>query len=351
MKNFDSRVFGISDFVEWDKNSQLILNPAFQRRSVWSEKAKSYLIDTILRGKPIPKFFIRQTINVTTKSSIREVVDGQQRLRTILSFIKDGFAVSRSHNKELGGLRYSQLPPDYQAQFLSYEVSVDFLINLPDAEVLDIFSRLNSYAVVLNEQERLNANHFGPFKILADDIARKYNSYWRTQKILSDNQILRMQEVNLSADLLISILDGIRSKKQIKKYYDDYENNFAEDPDAIGLEFDSILASIGLLYPDGISNKEFRRPVMFYTLFTTVAHCRFGIKNITTAPPLRLITEREIQRARNAFDIVDQIFSVDDVGRLTASQRQFVTDTQRATTDQSVRLRRTQFLLDQLLID
>ena len=109
MKNFDSRVFGIGDFVEWDKNNQLVLNPAFQRRSVWSDKAKSYLMDTILRGKPIPKFFIRQTINVSTKSSIREVVDGQQRLRTILSFIKDGFVVSRTQNSEFGGKRFSRL--------------------------------------------------------------------------------------------------------------------------------------------------------------------------------------------------------------------------------------------------
>ena len=143
MKNFDSRVFGICDFVEWDKNDQLVLNPTFQRRNVWSDRAKSFLIDTILRGKPIPKFFIRQTINVTSKSSVREVVDGQQRLRTILSFVKDGFVVSRAQNKEFGGKRFSQLPEDAQSAFLSYEVAVDLLINLPNEEVLDIFSRLN----------------------------------------------------------------------------------------------------------------------------------------------------------------------------------------------------------------
>ena len=85
MKSFDSRTYSINDFVEWDGQKQLVLNPRFQRRAVWSEKAKSYLIDTIIRGKPIPKIFIRQKLNVTTKTSLREVVDGQQRLRTILS--------------------------------------------------------------------------------------------------------------------------------------------------------------------------------------------------------------------------------------------------------------------------
>jgi hypothetical protein len=66
VKAFDSRVYSINDFIEWDRQNSLELNPAFQRRSVWSATAKSYLMDTIIRGKPIPKFFIRQKLNPTT---------------------------------------------------------------------------------------------------------------------------------------------------------------------------------------------------------------------------------------------------------------------------------------------
>ena len=173
MKSYDSRVYSINDFTEWDKQGQLALNPFFQRRAVWSDNAKSYLMDTIIRGKPIPKIFIRQKVNVTTKTTMREVVDGQQRLRTILSFIKDGLVISRRQNRDCGGRHFSQLPEDIQAQVLSYEISVDLLINLPDSEILNIFSRLNSYAVILNEQEKINATHFGEFKLLADEIGRK----------------------------------------------------------------------------------------------------------------------------------------------------------------------------------
>src|SRR5579863_3669797 len=229
MKSYDSRTISISDFVDWEKQRQLLLNPFFQRRSVWSPNAKSFLIDTILRGKPIPKFFIRQKLNVTTKTSIREIVDGQQRIRSILSYINDGFVVSKRHNADFGGIRFSQLDENVQAQILSYEVSVDLLINLPDSEVLDIFSRLNSYAIVLNEQEKINATHFSSFKILADEIGRKYTEYWSKQGVLTDNQILRMQEVNLVADLLIAMREGIKSKKQIKKYYQQYERNADEE--------------------------------------------------------------------------------------------------------------------------
>ncbi len=188
MKSFDSRAYSIHDFVEWEKQNTLELNPAFQRKPVWSEKAKSYLMDTILRGKPIPKVFLRQKINVSTKTAVREVVDGQQRLRTILSYIKDGFKVSKIQNPEYGGFLFSQLPEHVQAQVLSFEIAADLLINLPDAEILDIFGRLNSYAVVLNEQEKINAIHFSAFKVLADKIAYKYNEYWTTQKNQGDDE-------------------------------------------------------------------------------------------------------------------------------------------------------------------
>jgi hypothetical protein len=250
---------------------------------VWTDKAKSFLIDTILRGKPIPKVFIRQKINVSTKTSVREVVDGQQRLRTILSFVKDGFSVSKRQNPTYGGLLFSQLPEEVQAQVLAYEMSVDLLINLPDSEILDIFSRLNSYAVVLNEQERINADHFGPFKTLCDKIGHKYYKYWTDQGILTSRQIMRMLEVNLVADIFIAFLEGIKSKKQVKKVYDIYESNFDHFGDDLEQKFDQVISTIAQLYPEGLSDTEFKRPHLFYSLATAIAHREFGLPNIEMA--------------------------------------------------------------------
>jgi Protein of unknown function DUF262 len=348
MKSFDSRTYSINDFVEWDKQGALELNPRFQRRSVWSPNAKSFLMDTILRGKPMPKLFIRQKINVTKKTSIREVVDGQQRLRTILSFIKDGFEVSKRHNSEYGGVFFSRLPEEVQAQVLSYEVAVDLLINLPDAEVLDIFGRLNSYAIILNEQERIHADHFGTFKILADEIGRKYNDYWTKQGIMTARQILRMQEVNLVADLLIAMREGIRSKKRIKGYYDIYEKDGAydDDPKITGEQFNKVIESIGFLYPEGLSDSEFSRNHLFYSLFTAIAHCLYGLKG-QAGPRLLLATDAQIGAARNNLDRVEEMFSqaASDLASLSGGEREFIQDSRRATTDETVRKRRTTFLL------
>jgi hypothetical protein len=344
MKSFDSRTYSINDFVEWDraKPKQLELNPHFQRRPVWTDKAKSFLIDTILRGKPIPKIFIRQKINVSTKTSTREVVDGQQRLRTILSFINDGFIVSKRQNPNYGGILFSQLPENVQAQVLAYEVSVDLLINMPDSEVLDIFSRLNSYAVVLNEQEKINANHFGPFKVLADKIGHKYYEYWTTQGVLTSKQIVRMLEVNLVADLLIAMLVGIKSKKQVKRYYDAYEAIFEHDTDVLEADFDKIIATIAELYPEGLLDTEFRRPHLFYSLFTAVAHQVHGLPNISA--DLRT-PDLSTQAARSKLERVEEIFSADEPATLNKDEQQFLQDSRRATTDEKVRIRRTVFLL------
>jgi hypothetical protein len=342
MKSYDSRTYSINDFVEWDAARQLELNPRFQRRPVWTEKAKSFLIDTILRGKPIPKVFIRQKINVSTKTSVREVVDGQQRLRTILSYVKDGFVVSKRQNESFGGLLFSQLPEEVQAQVLSYEVSVDLLINLPDAEVLDIFSRLNSYAVVLNEQERINADHFGPFKVLADKIGHKYFEYWTSNGILTSKQIMRMLEVNLVADLLIACLEGIKSKKQVKKFYDVYETSFDHDVEELEGHFDSIVAAIAEIYPEGLSDTEFRRPHLYYSLFTMVAHRQHGIPGL---PQQHSGAHVPPDAARGKLERVEELFSETDLGELTKAEQDFLADSRRATTDEKVRVRRSTYLL------
>ena len=55
-------------------------------------------------------------------------------------------------------------PPEAQKRFLSYEFSVDLLVDATDADVLDVFARINSYSLPLNEQEKRNAKFFGAFK-------------------------------------------------------------------------------------------------------------------------------------------------------------------------------------------
>jgi uncharacterized protein with ParB-like and HNH nuclease domain len=73
--------YRVVDFVSWQRAGGLELNPNFQRRPVWKKGAKSYLIDTILRGLPIPIIFLRDLrADLKTFKAKLYVVDGQQRI-------------------------------------------------------------------------------------------------------------------------------------------------------------------------------------------------------------------------------------------------------------------------------
>lgn len=352
MKNYDSRTYSINDFLEWKKNNQLELNPKFQRRSVWTDTARSFLMDTIIRGLPIPKVFIRQKINVTTRSSIREVVDGQQRLRTILSFLNDGFKISKKHNPQYGGLYFSQLnevDEDIQAAILNYEISVDLLVNMPDPEVLDVFSRLNSYSVVLNEQEKINANHFGPFKLLADSLSKEFYNFWIDNGILTEQKCLRMEDVSLTADLLIAMCAGIKEKKKIKVYYDTYENEFDFDLEDLKRRFRDIISIINTIFYTGLKQTEFKRVHILYTLFTSLYHIQYGIPGIDRVDySIDINNPVQIARIAHSLERVGQIYQTEDETRnsLSIEELHFLEDSRRATTDASKRLSRTMFVVN-----
>ena len=108
MNKTTPKIIQISDIVQWDAKGELELSPKYQRNNVWNEKAKTYLIDTIIRGLPIPPIFLRQKVDVNTKSISREIIDGQQRIRAILEYVVgEKYAIKKSHNKEYGGKKYS----------------------------------------------------------------------------------------------------------------------------------------------------------------------------------------------------------------------------------------------------
>jgi hypothetical protein len=347
MKSFDSRVYSVGDYREWDANGQLVLSPRFQRRDVWSETARSYLMDTIVRGLPIPKIFIRQILDPATGRSRREVVDGQQRLRTILSFVRDGFAIRRGHNSDYGGSLFSELPEEKQLAILNYELSTDLLVNLPDAQILDIFSRLNSHAVVLNEQEKINASHFSDFKNVADELAHENFEYWMKNKILRETQVVRMADVSLTADLLIAMCEGIQSKKQIRAFYAQFEKEFTYDAEVLAGEFRRTLVEISRAFPEGVSRSEYRRVHLFYSLFTAVYHLIYGLKNFPEAEAD--FNDLNMHQVRNRLDHIEEVFSTDEPENLSPRDRGFLNDSRRATTDTSVRERRTQYLVDLIL--
>lgn len=348
MKKFDSRTYSINDFLEWDERDSLILSPKFQRKQVWSEKAKSYLLDTIIRGKPIPKVFIRQNINAVSSKTTREVVDGQQRLRAIIAYMNDGFTISKVHNKQYGGVFFSQLSSvdsSIQNELLNYEISVDLLTNMSDSDVLDIFARLNSYALPLNEQEKIHAKHFSLFKSMVEDTAHQLYDFWVSNKIISNTKILRMEDVSLCSDLYIAMLEGIQQKRSLSKFYEKYEHDDIEENQKEDLQyrFEKVIGYINKLFDFDLKESNFRRIHVFYSLFLSLYHIFYRIKGIHST--LDSVALDNIHRVASNLSQVDDIFEKED-DVVTSEEKQFLSDCRRATTDKIVRIRRCEYLIN-----
>lgn len=292
-------LYKVSDFVGWQREGILELNPNFQRRSVWKRGPKSFLIDTILRGFPIPIIFLRdKTTDLRTLRSKRDVVDGQQRIRTLLSFIdhtllpdydqqRDDFEISKTHNKDLGGKRFNQLSHENRQRILDYQFSVHtFPADTDDRMILQIFARMNATGVKLNAQELRNAEFFGEFKTSAYELATEQLYRWRNDwEVFNPDGIARMTEVEMASEFMVYILSGILEKKTatIDLFYKQFDAVFPERHE-VERRFRVVFDTIDDLLVNGI-HQLFSSRTMFFALFVAVYNLQF--ENRTPAGRLK----------------------------------------------------------------
>jgi hypothetical protein len=283
MESYKPRGYSVNDFIGWNQKSELVLQPRFQRREVWTPKARSYLIDTMLRQLPIPLIFIRQDIDPRTRRTVREVVDGQQRLRAVIDYVSGQFAILPAHNRELAGAHYGDLPDEAQRRLLDYELSVVVLVGATDADVLGIFARLNSYTERLTSQELLNAEFSGAFKQAVYSIGLSHLTFWRENKILSDREIVRMAEAELTSELAVAMMDGLQDgKKSLRQFYSKYDDEFSNATwvkERLDRVIDEAAAILGAQLPRTV----FKRKAMFYSLYCVLYDLLFGLPKSPTS--------------------------------------------------------------------
>jgi uncharacterized protein with ParB-like and HNH nuclease domain len=129
--------------------------PDWQRAEVWSTSKKQHLVDSILRGWKLPKFYLVKTDD---EAEEYEVVDGQQRLTAIFEFFDNDFPLNSHSSKELAGLYYKELPSDVSDHFDDFEIEYDEITDASESELRDFFQRLQQ-GLPLTSSEKLNAVH------------------------------------------------------------------------------------------------------------------------------------------------------------------------------------------------
>jgi hypothetical protein len=303
---FNTRNYSIRDFEEWNSRNELVLQPKFQRRDVWSDKARSYLMDTIIRGKPIPKIYMRQDVNPKTRRAVREIVDGQQRLNTVLNFLKDGFKISKAHHETFGGKTFSGLDTGTQRDILKYEFVVDLLQDMPDSEVFNVFARLNTYSEKLKAQELRNSNWFGDFKSCVYLLAEEFTTFFIGNKIFTEKAILRMAEAEFISDLILAMQDGIQAGSKgvrdnaYKKYDDEFPSRKSHEK-----RFRETVDIIKGIFGADLAQSEFRAIRLLYPLFCAIHHVKFGLPRLKSArTPFRAA---DYPKMKTALEYVDDL--------------------------------------------
>ncbi len=283
MKKTTAKIITISDLVQWHEKREMELSPKYQRNSVWNEKAKAYLIDTIIRGLPIPPIFLRQVIDVNTKKTYREIIDGQQRVRAILEYVvTEEFAIKKSHNKELGGKKYSDLDPEMQESILEYEILAEVVTEKDESIIYDMFARLNSNNIVLNKQEIRNSKYWGEFKVLVYRLSTRYRNFFLINHLFTDNDCARMRDSELINSLLILLVEGIVEETPtfLENIYKKYDKTFP-DSDLVEAKMSEIMEVLKNVYNyfNG-ANGCFGNKNYFFTLYCSLANQMYGIPNI-----------------------------------------------------------------------
>ena len=140
-----------------DRQERINPKPQYQRTPVWNEAKKQLLIDSILRGYDLPKFYLR----LSDPPYEHEVVDGQQRLRAIWDFCDDKYVLGDESNDipDLGDLsdqKWSELSSQERDQIGEFKLSVAVIKGASDREIRQLFRRLQE-GVSLNPAEKRNA--------------------------------------------------------------------------------------------------------------------------------------------------------------------------------------------------
>lgn len=253
----------ISWFKDRRNEKALVFKPPFQRNPVWLPKHKAYLIDTVLHQLPIPEVYIQRETDEDGQT-IYSIIDGQQRIRSLLEFADGEVELMEEYSPNREGQNWDDLSKDEKKRFWNYSIVVREVLDATDNDLRDLFQRLNQSTVVLNAQEIRNAKWKGDFIGTMTEIAD--NDYWADSGIVKVREIRRMLDIEFISELFIGVMHGTQNKKDsLDKFYELYEGEIPNKQKWVSL-FESTRMNISRALPN-IRETRFCQKSDFYSLF------------------------------------------------------------------------------------
>lgn len=221
----------LSWFIDMRNGNKLELNPPYQRRSVWTTKDRKFFLDTIFNNYPCPAIYLQKQIS--DMGTVFNVVDGKQRLQTVLDFYDNKLRMAQDFpDSNLANKKWKDIEknPHYRNIFLNYRFSVEQLISDIDDDGWNaVFDRVNRNQKTLTDQELRHARYNGWFIHFVED--ETDDDFWTKLKISSKSRTRRMKDVEFVSLLALAILEhdfiGFPQYK-LDEYYAKYDFELSE---------------------------------------------------------------------------------------------------------------------------
>ncbi|HGF4915693.1 MULTISPECIES: DUF262 domain-containing protein [Vibrio harveyi group] len=244
--NRESNTITLAAFWENVQLDKYDFDPGYQRESVWSDEKQAFLIDSILKNIPLPPIFLHQTIEDKTGKTSFAVIDGKQRLTSIIRFIKGEISSASDEDDSplfdprLAGLEFADLEKeeliDVRRAFWRYSIPIEY-VDTDQKEVVDaIFDRLNRNGEPLEGQELRRAKYYGSELL---DAVEEFSriEFWRCR--LEHVDVRRMEDREFISEILFYLFQQQPLKSdqaELDRLYSEYvEQNI--DWESIKLKF------------------------------------------------------------------------------------------------------------------
>ncbi|MBA7704375.1 hypothetical protein ES703_113182 [subsurface metagenome] len=258
----------------------------------------------MLLGFPIPKLFLYARLDLKTRQTIKEIVDGQQRSHALRMFFNNKLKLSaKLDTEELRGKRYNDLSEELQTKFLSYSLPIDQFSGTPEEDVREAFRRMNASTVPLNDDEQRNAEFQGPFKWFLNSVCREYKEALFNAGLFSKRDLIRMADYRLFGEVVLILDQGFvtTKKKQLDDLYRRYNVEFPREDEIRG-KLQSALEKI--FSDEALRDDALMRGHMFQSLMAALIANEYGGDFVDQAADAEPVLAQKLSQSPIPLDVL-----------------------------------------------
>lgn len=273
---FDSYDITVRQIYDMVSENMIDVAPEYQRHFVWDNERQSQLIESIFLGIPVPSLFM-----ATNKDSSWEVIDGLQRLTTIINFVGDNGTIKKINKNgtklklegleklsSLNGLEYEQLPKTLQLMFQTRPIRVTVLNDRSDFNLrYDLFERLNTGGVSLHPQEIRNCVYLGDFNDFIKECSENTDFINVVKLTEKAERTANLEELVLKFFAYYENRDTfVHSVKDFLNEYMEEKTKLFKNKNELKSIFDNTFKTLNELLPEGIvrGNRKNITPLILY---------------------------------------------------------------------------------------